>query len=402
MARTRRKLDWRSFARRLHRAVALMVGGWLALLGLTGIVLVWHGELDRALNPQWFAPRVACADVEQPVARALAIMARDGGGAMVAQVMAPALPGAAYVAWSTGADGARMQHFIDVSCDAYLGGREWGVASLQATQLVPALYELHRSLLSGEIGHVAVGFAGLAMLLVAISGTMTAWPRHASREAWRQALVIKHDAAPRRRYYDLHRAGGLWLVVFLLLMAVTGVYLCFPGQTRSLLATVLPMAPATSLPAVLSPDCDAVGRAGGIDLESRSAGVISSGAPDRLLGCAEALWPDATWSRISVPAQPGGAFEVRLLQRGEPRMDTGDTRVRLSADGRVLEVHDPLDAPVGNRVIAWLFPLHSGEAFGLVGRLLWTLLGVLPALMFATGGWLWWQRRLARRRAQTR
>jgi uncharacterized iron-regulated membrane protein len=49
-------------------------------------------------------------------------------------------------------------------------------------------------------------------------------------------------------------------------------------------------------------------------------------------------------------------------------------------------------------VLAWLFPLHSGEAFGYAGRALWTLFGLLPPLLFATGTWLWWKRRRAAKR----
>ncbi|TWI06840.1 PepSY-associated TM helix domain-containing protein [Aerolutibacter ruishenii] len=373
---------------RLHRWVALVLGTWFALLGLTGTVLVWHGELDRALNPQWFAPRAACADVERPVVGALAVLARDGDGAVATQVMAPAVPGAAHVVWSKTADGARLQHFVDVGCDAYLGRREWGALRMDRAHAVPALYELHRSLLSGEVGHALVGLAGLALLFVAVSGAMTAWPRHATREAWKRALTVKRGAAPRRRYYDLHRAGGLWLLAFLLLMAVSGAYLCFPKQGRAVVAAVLP-----------SPSSQSQSSRGAPTNSQRPCGHVDGQfSPDALVTCAEQLWPSATWSRVGLPARDGDPFEVRLLQAGEPRMDTGDTRVRVHADGRIAEVRDPLNAPAGDTLIAWLFPLHSGEALGMAGRMLWTLFGLLPGLLFATGAWLWWQRRQARSR----
>ena len=93
---------------------------------------------------------------------------------------------------------------------------------------------------------------------------------------------------------------------------------------------------------------------------------------------------------------------MRLLQRGEPRADTGDTRVRLAADGTVLAVRDALHAPAGETLLGWLFPLHSGEALGLAGRLAWTALGTAPALFLATGGWLWWRRRARRAAAPAR
>ena len=89
---------------------------------------------------------------------------------------------------------------------------------------------------------------------------------------------------------------------------------------------------------------------------------------------------------------------MRLLQAAEVRADTGDTRIRLRADGSVVDRRDPLRGPAGDRLIAWLFPLHSGEALGLAGRIAWTVFGVAPALLFVTGTWLWWKRRRVAKR----
>jgi uncharacterized iron-regulated membrane protein len=370
----------RPLAMRLHRWVALVLGLWFAMLGVTGSVLVWHAEADRALNPEWFAPQRRCdARTETPVATSMALFARAAPGGTASQVMAPIVPGAAFVVWQKPVgDGPRRQHFVDADCGRYLGWRDWGAARIDRAHVVPAIYELHRSLLSKEAGHVAVGFAGLLLLFVAITGGTAAWPRHATREAWTRTLTIKRGAGRHRRYYDLHRATGLWTLLFLLLMGVTGTYLCFPGQTRALVASVLPTRPAAmrEAPPAQSP-------------------ASSPADPDALVRRAQSLWPDAQWTRVQIPADAAAAHDVRLLQRGELRADTGDTRVRLDAAGRVADVRDPLHAPAGDRLLGWLFPLHSGEALGLAGRLAWTVFGLAPVLLFVTGAWLWWKRRRA-------
>jgi uncharacterized iron-regulated membrane protein len=369
----------RPLAMRLHRWVALGLGTWFALLGLTGTFLVWHGDADRALNPQWFAPQQRCAAVSAtPVATSLAIFAREAPGGVATQVMAPVTPGAAFVVWQKPVgEGPRRQHFIDANCGQYLGWRDWGAVRFDRAHFVPAMYELHRSLLSKEAGHVAVGFAGLLLLFVAITGALTAWPRHGTRAAWKRTLTIKHDAGSHRRWYDLHRAGGMWLLLFLLLMSVTGAYLCFPKQGRALVATLMPTSPAT--------------------LSEAEPPATSPADPDALVRHAQSLWPDTQWTRVQIPADAAQGYDVRLLQGDELRADTGDTRVRMSATGEVVDVRDPLRAPAGDTLLSWLFPLHSGEALGLVGRLAWTVFGLAPVLLFATGLWLWLKRRRAMR-----
>jgi len=363
----------RTLAMRLHRWVALALGAWFALLGLTGGVLVWHAELDRALNPQWFAPRACAQRSATPVADALAIFERATQGATATQVMAPAEAGAAFTVWEKPpADGLRRQHFVDPHCGVYLGKRAWGAARIDRAHVVPALYELHRALLLREAGHTAVGFAGLSLLFVAITGLWTAWPRHATREAWKRTLTLKRGASTHRRFYDLHRATGAWLALFLLLMSVTGAYLCFPKQARALVATLLPTSPA--------------------EMRKPSDVRVAPLSPDALVQRAETLWPDTDWSRLQLPGGKG-AWDVRLLQGAEVRADTGDTRVRFDDAGRVVDRRDPLRGPAGDRLIAWLFPLHSGEALGVPGRVAWSCFGLTPALLFFTGVWLWLRRR---------
>jgi len=386
----------RPLAMRLHRWVALGLGTWFALLGLTGAFLVWHGDADRALNPQWFAPQQRCAAVSAaPVATSLAIFAREAPGAVATQVMAPVTPGAAYVVWQKPVgEGPRRQHFIDADCGQYLGWRDWGAVRFDRAHFVPAMYELHRALLSKEAGHVAVGFVGLLLLFVAITGVLTAWPRHSTRVAWKRTLTVKHGAGAHRRWYDLHRATGMWLVLFLLLMSLSGAYLCFPKQGRALVAMVLPTSPSTLRELATSATShgeEAAGRHRNAEIPPAFANL------DALVRQAQSLWPDTQWTRVQIPDNPAKGYDVRLLQGDELRADTGDTRVRMSATGKVVDVRDPLRASAGDTLLSWLFPLHSGEALGLAGRLAWSVFGLAPLLLFATGLWLWLKRRRATR-----
>lgn len=367
---------------RLHRWVGFGLGAWFLMLGLTGGVMVWHDEIDAWLNPQWSAAQPPCGPIaNSSVARTLAIFGAVVPQAQAVMVSAPRMRGGPYAVWERpAADGTRRQHFIDAGCGRYLGMRVRGAWRIDRAHLVPAVYELHRSLLAGEVGHAVVGIGGLVLFGLVITGLLLAWPRGTLPGRWRSALTIKRGAATSRVVHDLHRATGLWLMPFLLFMGVSGAWFCFPEQGRALVGSVLPTLPQ-GLQRVHTP----------------AAQGLAQGDPDALIKLAEAQWPSARWSRLQLPDSSRTYYEVRLLQRGEPRADTGDTRVRLTAQGRVIAMRDALHAPTGEALLAWLFPLHSAEALGMPGRVAWTLFGMVPALLLGSSVWLWWRRQRVRR-----
>lgn len=361
----------------LHRWVALAAGLLLALLGLTGSLMVWQAELDAALNPAWFGRAATCMATSNPVADTLAVLARAAPGAKPAIVLAPARPGGAHQVWERRdpTSGLRREHFIDPACGRYLGSRLRGAWLLDRAHAVPLLYELHSKLLAGETGHIVVGCGALVLLGLALSGVWLAWPARHTRDAWRRVLTIKTGASPQRLWFDVHRAVGLWLTPLCLLLTVTGAMLVFDNTARAVVAAVLPV---ERLPR-LSRDAP--------ESQPRTRASL-----DDLVAIATAQFAHATWSRLTLPTGPDGVAEVRLLQAGEPRVDTGNTRVRLSASGHVIAVHDSLHAGAGSTLLDWVFPLHSGEALGLAARVLWSAFGLVPALLLASGLWLWWRR----------
>lgn len=375
----------------LHRWVGLLAGLLLGLLGLSGSFMVWQAQLDTALNPQWFkAPAMTCPSDPHPVERTLALLAEHIPQSHAQTVVAPREPGAAYQVWEArdAASGRRIEHFVDPDCGLYLGRRERGALHLDSAHAVPLLYELHSRLLAGELGHEIAGVAALLFCGLTLTGLWLAWPRAALGKrwrAWRQALSVRAGAAPAKRWYELHRAAGLWLAPVALLVSLTGAALVFQTQVRDGVASMLPVQRLAKLNAKAR-----TGQPPPAEGHRVAPSTLPDLKPDDWIARAQMQFPSARWSRLTLSAK--GPAEVRLLQPDELRAVTGYTRVRLDRRGQVLERYDPVSAPSGNRLIDSVFPLHSAEALGLLARLVWTFFGLLPATLLATGAWLWWRR----------
>lgn len=48
----------------------------------------------------------------------------------------------------------------------------------------------------------------------------------------------------------------------------------------------------------------------------------------------------------------------------------------------------------GTSFMARQFPLHNADILGLAGRWLLVFVGLAPTLLFLTGGYLWWRKRV--------
>ena len=75
-------------------------------------------------------------------------------------------------------------------------------------------------------GKMIVGVSTLLLVFVLISGIVIWWPR--TRKALKNSLKITATKGWRRFWHDLHVAGGMYALIFLLAMALTGLTWSFP------------------------------------------------------------------------------------------------------------------------------------------------------------------------------
>jgi len=91
--------------------------------------------------------------------------------------------------------------------------------------LVGKLIELHDDLLSGPTGRMVNGFGAITVLLIGLTGAVLWWP---GIERWRDHVVLRRGVGWKRFTWQLHSVIGFWSVAFLLVLAASGIYLCFP------------------------------------------------------------------------------------------------------------------------------------------------------------------------------
>jgi uncharacterized iron-regulated membrane protein len=263
-----------------------------------------------------------------------------------------------------GHHGDRMMVWFSADGRRIIRAEPWG------GYLMSWLYQLHMQLLAGEFGSQVVGWSGVAMLVLLASGVLAWWPRG----SWRKAVAFKRDAAPIRRLRDLHKLSGLWSMALLFALVATGVLLALPAVTQALLAPAAIPAPTSG--------------SGG----ARQITIVQA------LGAAHRALPDGHIVFVDMPSARDGAIRVRLQVPGDPHQRFPGSYVFIDQfSGEVLAVHDVRHAGTGTSVASWIRTVHDGTIGALATRVLAVLLGVVPAVLFATGLLHWLRRSKAPR-----
>lgn len=326
---------------RLHRWLGLTLGAVFALSGLTGALLVFGYEIERALEPALHRARSPASHASLDAA--LVEVRNRFPEHAVSYIRFPRAEDGTYEFWLDRAYGPRV--YVDPASGRVLGSRE------PDEGLVGFIRELHVHFLSGRAGDTVVGAFGIAALVLLASGAVFWWRSRHGRGALRPAAA------------SLHRKLAVWGGALILTAALTGTSLAFSGFVRNALNAVagVSSAPPPAAHPTARPNIDAS------------------------LAAARAALPAGRVTWIYLPATPGLPLTVRLRTPDEHHPNGLNMIYADPASGAVLRIDPASRAPPGVRLFEWFYPLHIGTLAAEPHRAAQTLVGLLPMLLLATG-----------------
>ncbi len=242
------------------------------------------------------------------------------------------------------------------------------------------IHALHENLLSGPLGRGVIGWIGVGLLCLALSGVVLWWPAPGRLKA---ALTVTPGATGWLLQRQVHGATGIWVLGMLLLQSMSGIALSFPQTARAV----------AGLPAPIQ-----AGRAG------RASDVMLDA--DRLVvdgvATAQATLPDAVLQDMRLPAGPGRPMTALMQPRGRWQGAPGAMVFIDPATAGVMSVQQPATQSTGASLLDWLRALHYGSGLGVGWRLAICLSGLALPVFPITGVAMWLLRRRIRRRNAAR
>ena len=264
------------------------------------------------------------------------------------------------------------------------------------SSLIGWLHRFHENLTIPEYsGRAIVGWAGVGMLILSLTGIWLWWPRNGAFLPGLRWRRTPHTTT------NLHHLLGFWISIPLAVVSFTGIYLGFPQTMRQVMSSIAPMNPQGQRP--------------GIGTIARDARLT----PDGALSAAVASQPDARPAVIFLPMARANTGDRARAQgaerqgRSEGRVEGGSVagpvwrvqlRNALSAETATVMVDDRsgnverLPGPLaGDRAAQWIRWIHEGSHSGPIWQFAVFLTGIFPLVFAVTGVIMWWRGRRTRK-----
>ena len=261
------------------------------------------------------------------------------------------------------------------------------------------MFRMHRWLLDsmkqdGGIfwGKMIVGTSTLMFVFVLISGVVVWWPR--TRKALKNSLKIVANKGWRRFWYDLHVAGGMYALVFLLAMALTGLTWSFQWYRTGFYKTFgVEVQPSMGH--------------GNAAANATAKGGKRDGKPEGREGRgAHRYSPYTNWQQVYeqlAEANPDykqisvsdGSASVAVPRFGNQR---GTDRYKFNPrNGEITETTLYKDLDNSGKIRGWIYSVHVGSWGGMLTRILTFVAALIGASLPLTGYYLWIRKKIKRR-----
>ncbi|MBG8556373.1 PepSY-associated TM helix domain-containing protein [Hymenobacter guriensis] len=357
---------------KLHLWLGLASGLVVFIVSITGAIFTFQDDI-RDLTEPW---RKVSVQATAPV--------------LPSRLQAAALAGhpgiAAKDCWTTyfGPDRSATVFFTDKAGApllVYLNPYTGQVLYEQdlRTHFFSIIQEIHMHLLLPEaVAKWVVGGSISVFVVMLLSGLVLWWPKR--KQERKQRFAIKWGARWRRVNYDLHNVLGFYVASIALVLALSGLFMIFPGLLQSIVFVVDGGKPAPQ--ELMETKLDTL----------QNVTTATQPLPDIVYRTVRRLSPANEMVLIG-PTGAGQAPTFCWTYKKALHYYHRDEYAFHPVSGQVLESRFHARKSAGTRFSDMNYDLHVGQILGFGGKIVAFLASLISASLPVTGTIVWWGRR---------
>lgn len=378
---------------RLHFYAGVFIGPFILIAALTGLLYALIPQVDAMVfRHELTVDRVG--ETRLPLAAQLTAVRAAHPEGTVESIRPPAEANQT-TQFALAVDDVPPDYSRTVFVDPYTSEVRGALTTYGQWMPLRAWFdELHRNLHLGAVGRNYSELAASWLWVIALSGAVL-WVRRRARTGRLRRLATPDRAATgRRRTMSWHGAVGVWILVALLGLSVTGItWSRYGGHSVDQIRTHLNMtAPTVGTALAAAPAADPMPaghhhEAAMVMGDSGLRGADVALAAAQRAGLSGPMW-------MYPPAGAGEGWKVAEKKRDWP---TRYDAISVDPDtGRIVDRVNFADWPVLAKMTNWAVDAHMGVLFGVVNQAVLALVAIGLITGVVLGYRMWWQRRPTR------
>ena len=368
-----------------HLAVGCVAGLVILAMSVTGVLLAFERQINAVVDAPAVLQGQSEAGAPASLDLVLARLKSDGQGEP-SELVLHSNPNAPVEARF----GRERTLYLNPWTAEVIGQPSEGTRAFFGT-----VERLHRSLglgMQSAFGRGMTGAANLAFLFMLLSGLYLWLPKVFNRTSLKHRILFRGNLQGRTREWNWHHVFGIWTVIPLLFIVLTGVIMSYPWASNLLYTMTGTQASAGGGRGDRGPRGAGPDR---MDLHGDRSAPPQFRTLDDLTRIAKQQVSGWKSMAVEVPnaAEKTLAVLVDKSMGGEPEQVAQLVLNRQS--GHVDSIRHFSDNNAGRKLRAWARFLHTGEEFGVAGEtiaaiacigavfLVWTGLSMALRRLFA-------------------
>lgn len=339
------RLGARTWVFQVHLWLGLLLGVYMAAIGVTGTALVFRPEIEPRLIERGSRGLNA-----KPFQAAWDHVRRTYPEHAISTISLNQYPG------TTLEDPYRVK--LQTGSRTFFAYVDSSTGQLVGVQhpVIQWIQELHFKLFAGYAGVLVNAVGAVFFFIMAVTGAVIWWP---GQRQWTQGFRVRWAAGWQVVNYDLHHLVGIASAALLAAVAAAAVVSALEYRAAYHPEQIAWQSQVNAWPVNL----------------------------DTIVDAANAAVPGGRGTLLYLPTGANTPFRFDKTVNGVAYKIVLDQQ-----NGRVLRIDHTPDKSLRASVNKWAGLIHYGRFWGYTSRSAWILLGLTVPALFVSGVVMWWQR----------
>lgn len=384
-------MTFKNFIKKVHLWLGLSSGLIVIILGITGCLYVFEEELRPIVHDYYYVDQVK--NKKLPVSRLIQI-AREANKSNPNQMLSGCKAmnddrRTVMIWFSEELDENAIWYWNRYqSTYVYLDPYTGAVKKLEEYNFEFFVFVrmLHQTLcFNSKIGDPIVGTATIIFIISLLTGLVLWWPKNKSAAKQRFWFRWKNTTKWKRKNYDLHNILGYYMLIFALIIALTGLVWAFECYDKGVQWVF-------NGGKTIEKNTKAI--------ESDTLHFTTKTQADKIYNTIETSYPKAKSYFMFMPKANDSLGTVRTFIRYQSRFD--DVSIQFDQyTAKKLETTTYEDKNSGEKFRFINYDLHVGSILGFPGKILAFIASLVSASLPITGFLIWWGRNSKKKKTNT-